>query len=170
MIDMKQKLIISITLLVMSFAALLANAQSHVIVAGDNVCLRSRASESYKMTGSLYPHFNTGDIFTCYGIEGNYYRVGWHNGIYYLPKKYGRPRGGNNNNAYSSSYTIIIAGDNVCLRSYPSESYKMTGSGNPHLSTGERYKCYGSVENYYKIDYYGNGSVYYIPKKYGRIR
>ncbi|QFQ12743.1 zinc-ribbon domain-containing protein [Pseudoprevotella muciniphila] len=63
---------------------------------------------------------------------------------------------------------VIIAGDNVCLRSIPDESGKMMGSSNPHLNTGEMYDYLGTVGDYYEISYYGES--YYIPQQYGRLR
>lgn len=150
-----------------------AFAQSYVTVAGDNVCLRTCASESCKWTGRNAPHFDTGDKLTYYGQSGNYYRVGWNGGTYYLPKKYGRLRGRyENTDVYSGNYngrrSVIIAGDNVCLRTRPNENSKLVGPGYYHLDTGEVVSYYGSVGNYYKIGV--NGGVYYIPKKYGRLR
>lgn len=148
-------------------------AQSYVSVAGDNVCLRSRPSESAKMTGSSAPHFYTGNKLVYYGQSGNYYRVGWNGGTYYLPKKYGRLREAyENTDVYSGNYngsrSVIIVGDNVCLRTRPNESSKLTGPRHYHLDNGETVSYYGSVGNYYKIGC--NGGIYYIPKKYGRLR
>lgn len=76
-----------------------------------------------------------------------------------------------NSNSGGSSYAtsrVIVAGDNVCLRSQPDEAYKMTGPNNPHLYTGEIYDCVGESGNYYCIIY--NGGYYYLPKQYGRPR
>lgn len=63
---------------------------------------------------------------------------------------------------------IVVAGDDVCLRSMPDEAHKMTGSNNPHLYTGEIYECFSESSDYYGIYY--KGSRYYIPKMYGRPR
>ncbi|MBR4552104.1 MAG: zinc-ribbon domain-containing protein [Bacteroidaceae bacterium] len=38
---------------------------------------------------------------------------------------------------------LVVAGDNVCLRSQPNENSKLTGADNPHLFTGEVYPCAG---------------------------
>ena len=146
-----------------------AFAQSHVIVAGDNVCLRYGPSESSKMTGEYAPHFYTGDILTYCGQEGNYYKVLWNDSIYYLPVKYGRLRGSNGSSVSSQSYdSVVIAGDDVCVRTAPTESAKQTSRSYPRLFTGEYYPYYGSEGNYYRIGV--NGRVYYIPKKYGKLR
>jgi uncharacterized protein YgiM (DUF1202 family) len=147
-----------------------AFAQSYVVVAGDNVCLRYKPSESTKMMGEYAPHFNTGDTFSYYGNVGKYYKVGWNGDVYYLPMKYGRLRssGGEVYNNSSSYSEVIIAGDNVCLRTQPSERTKILGSLDFQVHTGETYSYYGAVGNYYKI--YCKGGYYYIPKKYGRLR
>ena len=143
--------------------------EPYVIVAGDNVCLRYDASEATKMTGQQAPHFYTGDKLPYYGQSGNYYMVGWNGDTYYLPTKYGRLRGVSNQENASIGYSsVIIAGDNVCLRSLPNENTKMTGPHNPHLNTGETYPYHGAEGNYYKIEY--EGCIYYLPKKYGRLR
>ena len=63
-----------------------------VVVAGDNVCLRTQPNESTKLEGSAYPHLNTGDEVDCVGATANYYKIVYNGRNYYLPKKYGRPR------------------------------------------------------------------------------
>jgi len=158
-------------LMLLAFVPMMMMAQSKVIIAGDNVCLRSQPNESSKMTGSNAPHLFTGETYDCLGTVGNYYKIRYNGGQYYLPKQYGRPRGGNgNNNSASSSHprNIIIAGDNVCLRAQANENSKLTGPNNPHLFTGEVYECTAIVGNYYRILY--GGEVYFLPKKYGRPR
>ena len=153
----------------MVMVSAVAFAQSHVVVAGDNVCLRYNPSESSKMTGEYAPHFFTGDVLPYYGREGNYYRVLWNDSIYYLPTKYGRLRGSNGQYARSESYdSVVIAGDDVCVRTSPDESFKQTSSRYPRLFTGEVYPYFGSDGDYYRIGV--NGKVYYIPKKYARLR
>ncbi|MBP3228042.1 MAG: zinc-ribbon domain-containing protein [Bacteroidaceae bacterium] len=142
-----------------------------VIVSGDNVCLRSRPDEGAKLTGSAYPHLNTGDVVACTGVTRDYYRIAYNNRDYFLPRKYGRPRydgTGATGVAASEAAYVVIAGDNVCLRSRPDESAKLTGSAYPHLDTGEVYPCLGTTGNYYKIDF--DGTAYYIPKQYARPR
>ncbi len=146
------------------------SAQSEVIVAGDNVCLRLRPDEGSKLTGSQFPHFYTGNILSCTGQVNGYYRVVYDGHTYYLPKRYARPRG---TSGYSSSTPvafdyIVIAGDGVCLRAQPNENTKLTGSSYKHFNTGEYVECAGVVGNYYKIIY--DGRYYYIPQKYGRPR
>jgi uncharacterized protein YgiM (DUF1202 family) len=144
-------------------------AQTHIIVAGDNVCLRHGPSESTKMTGPNAPHFYTGQTLPYYGKEGNYYKVKWNGGIYYFPVKYARLRGENNTQNTSKSYSlVVVAGDDVCLRSAPNENSKITSRNYPRLFTGELYPYYGTVGNYYKIKVGDN--FYYIPTKYGRLR
>lgn len=148
-----------------------AAAQSKVIVAGDNVCLRSRPNEQSKLTGAHNPHFNTGEMLNCVGTVNGYYKVVYRGSYYYLPTRYARPRGYSNNggrNGYSSYSSVVVAGDNVCLRSNPNENSKLTGPYNPHLNTGDRLGYVGEVGNYYKVNYRGN--YYYLPKRYGRLR
>ena len=157
-----------------TLATTFASAQSEVIVAGDNVCFRLKPNESTKMVGSQYPHVSTGERLKCLGQVGDYYKVRYGENTYYIPKQYARPRGKGSNSSSSSSVTpvsydyIVIAGDNVCMRSRPSEQSKLTGSSYHHFNTGDYAKCSGIVGDYYQIVY--NGSYYYIPKKYGRPR
>ena len=159
----------AILTLILCMIGAVAFAQSYVIVAGDNVCLRYEPHESAKMTGQYAPHFYTGDTLPYCGQTGEYYKVRWNDSIYYLPMKYGRLRGGNGQSSSSQSYgSVVIAGDDVCLRAQPDESTKMTSYGSPRLYTGEVYPYYGTVGNYYRIGV--NGRTYYIPKKYGRLR
>ena len=149
-------------------------AQDQVVVAGDNVCLRAQPNERSKLTGPRAYHFNNGDRLDCYGQTGNYYKVMVGGGFYYIPKKYARPRAGyaysDGRNLRESYYhgAITVAGDNVCLRSTPSERGKLTGPSYPHFFTGDELTCVGQTGSYYKVVY--NGSYYYIPKKYGRPR
>ena len=146
-----------------------AFAQSYIVVAGDDVCLRYGPSESTKMNGRSSPRFYTGDTLPYYGQEGNYYMVKWNNAIYYFPIKYARLRGANGEAYTSANYeSVVIAGDDVCLRLRPDEDTKLTSYTYPRLYTGETYPYYGTEGNYYRIGV--NGRIYYIPKKYGRLR
>ncbi|MBR4926390.1 MAG: hypothetical protein IKZ61_11685 [Prevotella sp.] len=147
-------------------------AQSQIIFAGDNVCLRLRPNESSKWTGSSAPHFFTGQKLSCAGVVGNYYKVVYDGEYYYVPKQYARPRGSGSSSSTKTQSTsfdyIIIAGDNVCFRTRPDESTKLVGSRYDHVNTGDVLQCVGQTSGYYKVRY--NGSYYYIPKKYGRPR
>lgn len=155
--------------LILCIISIVAFAQSYVIVAGDNVCLRSGPSESAKMTGQYAPHFNTGDTLPYCGQCGDYYMVRWNECTYYLPIKYGRLRGSSGQPITSQTYnSVVIAGDDVCLRAQPDEDAKLTSYRYPRLYTGEVYPYYGTEGNYYMIGV--NGRTYYIPKKYGRLR
>lgn len=163
---MKKTIVLFLLVLTSTFVS----AQSEVIVAGDNVCLRLRPDEGSKLTGSQFPHFYTGNTLPCTGQVNGYYRVVYDGHTYYLPKRYARPRG---TSGYSSSTPvafdyIVIAGDGVCLRAQPNENTKLTGSSYKHFNTGEYVECAGVVGNYYKIIY--DGRYYYIPQKYGRPR
>jgi uncharacterized protein YgiM (DUF1202 family) len=156
-----------------ALTATFASAQSQVIVAGDNVCFRLSPDESTKLTGSQYPHVSTGQMLTCLGQVGNYYKVRYGENTYYIPKKYARPRGTGSSSPTNSvtpvSYEyIVIAGDNVCMRSQPNEQSKLVGPKYHHFNTGDYAKCTGKVGSYYQIMY--NDSYYYIPQKYGRPR
>lgn len=160
-------------LCLMALAALYVHAQSEVVIAGDNVCLRFRADESTKWTGNTAPHFFTGDRLTCAGQVGNYYKVKYKGEYYYVPTRYARPRGtqsssGGTTTKPTSFNYIIIAGDNVCFRTQPNENSKVMGSQYKHLNTGDVLRCMGETGNYYKVVY--NDQYYYIPKKYGRPR
>ena len=156
-------------ILIIGMISSVAFAQSYVVVAGDDVCLRYGPSESTKMTGQYAPHFDTGETLPYCGQEGNYYKVKWDGGIYYIPTKYARLRGSNGAPTYSKTYqTVMIAGDDVCLREAPDESTKLTSHRFPRLYTGEKYPYYGTVGNYYMIGF--RGGIYYIPVKYGRLR
>lgn len=156
-------------ILIIGMISSVAFAQSYIVVAGDNVCLRYGPSESTKMTGQYAPHFDTGQTLPYYGKEGNYYKVEWNGNIYYIPIKYARLRGSNGAPVSSTTYnTVVIAGDDVCLRGTPDESTKLTSRGFPRLYTGEKYPYYGTVGNYYKIGL--GGRIYYIPIRYGRLR
>lgn len=55
------------------------------------VVLRSFPNESSKMTGPSNPHFYTGGVLDCVGIEGNYYAVSYNYGVYYIPMRYADP-------------------------------------------------------------------------------
>lgn len=155
--------------LIMCMISAVAFAQSYVVVAGDDVCLRYGPSEDTKMTGQYAPHFYTGDKLPYYGQTGNYYKVKWNSTFYYLPVKYGRLRDADGQPASSDTYEIVvIAGDDVCLRREPDESTKLISGRYPRLYTGEKYPYYGSYGNYYRIGV--DGRTYYIPKKYGRLR
>ena len=143
-------------------------AQSEIIFAGDNVCLRFKPSEGTKWTGSA-PHFFTGQKLSCVGTVGDYYKVAYNGDYYYVPKKYARPRGTSSNATKSTSFKyIIIAGDNVCFRTQPNENSKLVGPSYDHVNTGDVLQCVGQTSDYYKVYY--DGSYYYIPKKYGRPR
>ena len=143
----------------------------YIIIAGDDVCLRSQPNESSKMTGSWNKHFDTGFFLYCVGQTRNYYKVIYDGNYYYVPKRYARPRNTvtNQESSVSVNYDhIVIAGDHVCLRSQPNESSKMMGSWNKRFNTGNILPYVDEVGNYYKVIY--DGSYYYIPKKYGRLR
>ena len=159
-------------LLIFVFALTTLNiiAQSEIIVAGDNVCLRFRPDEGSRWTGSSAPHFYTGQRLRCVGTNGNYYRVVYGGNYYYFPMRYARPRGqsGGQGLRPTNYRYIIIAGDNVCFRTQPNENSKVTGSDYVHLNTGDVLDCVGTVGNYYKVVY--GGYYYYVPKKYGRPR
>ena len=158
-----------IIILMMCMMSAVAFAQSYIVVAGDDVCLRYAPSESTKMNGRSAPRFYTGDTLPYYGQEGNYYMVKWNNAIYYFPIQYARHRGANGEAYTSANYeSVVIAGDDVCLRLSPDESSKLSYRGSTRLYTGEVYPYYGTVGNYYKIKV--AGGIYYIPKKYGRLR
>lgn len=155
--------------ILLAFVPSMMFAQSAVIIAGDNVCLRSQPNESSKMTGPNSPHLFTGEVYECLGTTGNYYKINYKGKSYYLPMQYGRPRGGaSSGTSASHPRNVIIAGDNVCLRRQANENSKMTGPNSPHLFTGEVYECTAEVGDYYKIVY--GGSQYFLPKKYGRPR
>ena len=142
-------------------------AQSQIIFAGDNVCLRFRPSEGAIWTGDNAPHFYTGQKLSCAGTVGNYYKVIYDGDYYYVPKKYARPRGSSSAQSTEFDY-IIIAGDYVCFRTQPNEDTKLKGSGYKHVNTGDLLRCVGQTSSYYKVVY--GGKYYYIPKKYGRPR
>ena len=52
------------------------------------VVLRTRPSDSSKLTGSNNPHFFTGYVFQCVGISGSYYKVYFDGGYFFIPKRY----------------------------------------------------------------------------------
>ncbi len=157
-------------LVLIALQTLTVNAQSEVIIAGDNVCLRFYPTEESKWTGGDAPHLFTGNRLRCLGQAGGYYKVMYGGDIYYVPKRYARPRGlSSGNRVAATSYDyIIVSGDNVCFRAQPNERSKLTGPGYKHVSTGEYLRCVGTMGNYYKVSY--GGSYFYIPKKYGRPR
>ena len=155
-------------ILLLGFATCSVYAQSEIVIAGDNVCLRSEPNEYSKLTGQYNPHFNTGQYLKCAGTVGGYYKVVYNGGYYYIPTQYARPRGSGSSSVSNSPSRIVIAGDNVCLRTAPNEYSKLSGPGNPHLNTGYQLRCVGQTSGYYKVVY--NGSYYYIPKQYGRPR
>lgn len=144
---------------VFALTAVSMMAQNEVICAADNVCLRTCPSESCKWGGHGAPHFDVGDTLPWVGTSGNYYKVEFNGYYYYVPKKYFRKRG-----TPCPSY-VVIAGDDVCVRSCPSESCKKSY---PRLYTGEEYRCVGESGKYYQIDY--DDRYYYVPKKYCRAR
>lgn len=157
-------------LLMFAFSVGCAYGQSEVVVAGDNVCLRLYPNESSKWMGANTPHFYTGERLRCVGQTNGYYKVVYHGDYYYLPKRYGRPRGTTHRSTVkpvSFSY-IVISGDNVCFRTQPNENSKVMGGQYKHLYTGDYLPCTGIVGNYYQVTY--DGGYYYIPKKYGRPR
>lgn len=55
------------------------------------VVLRTRPSDSSKLTGSNNPHFFTGYVFQCVGISGSYYKVYFDGGYFFIPKRYASP-------------------------------------------------------------------------------
>ena len=155
--------------LIMCVISVVAFAQSYIVVAGDDVCLRYGPSESTKMNNRYDPRFNTGDTLPYCGQDGKYYMVKWNNAIYYFPVKYARLRNASGEPTTSKSYEyVVIAGDDVCLRSAPDESTKLTSRGYPRLYTGDQYPYYGLMGDYYMIGV--GGRIYYIPKQYGRLR
>ncbi len=157
-------------LCLMALAALYVQAQSEVVIAGDNVCLRFRPDNGTKWTGTSAPHFNTGDKLPCAGQVGDFYKVKYRGDYYYVPKQYARPRGTHSSSsARATPYSnIVVAGDRVCLRFRPDESTKWTGSSAPHFNTGDYLRCVGETGDYYKVVY--REQYYYIPKRYGRPR
>lgn len=162
-------------LCLMALTALYVHAQSEVVIAGDNVCLRFRPDNGTKWTGSSAPHFYTGDKLPCAGQVGDFYKVKYKGDYYYVPKQYARPRGTQSSSSSSSTATkptsfnyIIIAGDDVCFRTQPNESSKVMGRQYKHLYTGDVLRCVGETGNYYKVVY--SDEYYYIPKRYGRPR
>lgn len=156
-------------ILILGFISSVTFAQTHIIVAGDNVCLRYGPSEATKMTGEYAPHFFTGDTLPYCGQEGNYYKVKWNGSIYYFPTKYARLRYADGQPKSSTNYTtVVIAGDDVCLRAAPDEGTKLTSREFPRLYTGQKFPYYGTVGNYYKIEV--DDEIYFIPIRYGRLR
>lgn len=161
------KRLLSLITLALSIA-LGAAAQTTGYLTGDNVCMRSVPNEGGKMTGPNNHHFFKGDVVDVYGSVGNYYKIKYGGQVRYLPKKYVQLGNAHELTTAGCPPYIVIAGDNVCLRSQATESTKMTGSDKPHLFTGEVYPCLGMKGNYYLINY--NNGRYYIPKQYGRPR
>lgn len=53
--------------------------------------LRTQPNDATKIAGEGVPHFFTGYIFDCIGTSGNYYKVFFEGGHYYIPKKYAAP-------------------------------------------------------------------------------
>lgn len=146
-------------------------SDTHVVIAGDNVCLRRYPSEDSKMAGPSAPHLFTGETYTCRGRKGNYYEIEYKGEVLYLPQEYGRIRGKNVSDSSNLNNTIgkiVIAGDNVCPRTQPSEDSKITNPTAPRFFTGETYSCIGKTGNYYKITYHN--TIYYIPQQYCRER
>lgn len=158
-----------IPLLLLCFAAALdSSAQTPGIVTGNQVCIRRAPNESTILKGEKYHHYNKGEKVDVYGTVGDYYLIKYRGTDCYLPKKYVELTTTQNSSTTGCPPRVIVAGDNVCLRSQPDEAHKMTGADKPHLFTGEIYDCVGETEDYYHIVY--NGSYYYLPKKYGRPR
>lgn len=133
-------------------------------VTGDNVCLRSEPNEASKMTGPDAPHFFTGNRLHVVRVVDNYYAIDYQGAEYFIPKKYLR-LDPNAAPIEDVPEYVSVAGDNVCLRSIPNESGKMTGPDAPHLYKGEKYRCVGIENGYYAIRY-GN-EIYYLPMTYG---
>lgn len=52
----------------------------------------------------------------------------------------------------------------VVLRTRPSDSTKLKGSGYPHFFTGYVFSCVGVSGRYYKV--YFDGGYYFVPKRY----
>lgn len=145
-------------------------AQKQVIIAGENVCLRSCADEKCKITGQDWAKVNTGELYDYMGEEKGYYAIKVEGKQYYIPKKYGRIRkDGKMETAETESASyIIIAGDDVCLRSCADEKCKITGQAWAKVNTGDKFEYIGTKGDYYAISTVDG--IFYIPKKYGRLR
>lgn len=130
------------------------------------VVLRTRPDENSKLTGYWATHLKTGAVLECVGEEGRYYRIIYNGEAYYIPKAYASPYNNYSTNSSYPGYVVIRNADEmgVALRTQPDDSYKLTGSDNPHLFTGYKLECVGVSGSYYRVKY--NGCCYYIPMEF----
>ena len=167
-----------LALLALTFVFLSASAYPRKIqVTAYDVALRVYPNEDSKLRSPL---FDWGDVLTCVGENGGYYKVSVNGGTYYFPKRYSEPFNGSfkpqpprhpikTDVFISKDYTqvIIIDADErgVVLRARPDEESKLIGEGNPHFFSSEVLPYIAENHYYFKVRY--NDDNYYIPKKYG---
>lgn len=63
---------------------------------------------------------------------------------------------------------VVVTATNVCFRSCPDESCKLTGPHWEHMNPGDMFVYLGSVQGYYKICV-GDAEVY-VPQRYAKLQ
>ncbi|MDY3135241.1 MAG: hypothetical protein SOW13_00335, partial [Sodaliphilus sp.] len=69
-----------------------ASVPENVLITGNKVLLRVGPGQNYAPL-SYYGervHLNKGDILKCVGVSGDWWRVAYGNGYYYVSRKYAR--------------------------------------------------------------------------------
>ena len=157
-------------------------SQPKVIINGTGVRLRKGPGTNYdflKWENGAARSPKKGAKLTYLGEEGNWYKVSYEKGTYYVSKDFSyldstaspaKKEAAKTAQPAEKQSEVVITGNGVRLRKGPGLDYdylKWENGGVRSPKKGTRVKYLGSEGDWYKVSY--AGGVYYLFKQYGYI-
>ncbi|MBO4850208.1 MAG: hypothetical protein J5529_04810 [Prevotella sp.] len=107
--------------------------------------------------------FNKGQVLTCYGMDGSWYKVKYGNGVRWVSSSYAKPYTGKTATAQPvvTNY-VVITGDRVIGRKSPAGADSGT-----RFYKGARLPYLGMQGSWYKVKY--KGKILWVSDQYGYV-
>lgn len=105
--------------------------------------------------------FKKGQVLTCYGMDGSWYKVKYGNGVRWVSSSYAKPYNGKKTQQVVTNY-VVITGNSVIGRKTPAGA-----DSGVRFNKGRRLPYLGTQGSWYKVNY--NGKILWVSDQFSYV-